>query len=127
VLAKKILVVEDEPHIREMLAEMLEGRGFQVSMAENEEKALKWLREHHYEVDLVITDVVMPKMDGVQLYRALERETPSVRVLFISGYAQHVLEKYGFEEGHFQILKKPFTFKELLDEIETALKKSSFS
>ncbi len=127
VSSKKILVVEDEPHIREMLAEMLEGQGFEVSMAENGEEALIWLREHQYDVDLVITDVVMPKMDGVELYRLIKKEAPQVKILFISGYAQHVLEKYGFEEGHFHILKKPFTFKQLLDEIEKALTETSSS
>ena len=127
VSSKKILIVEDEPHIREMLAEMLEGQGFVVNVAENGEEALKWLKDHNYEVDLVITDVVMPKMDGVELYRLVQKEAPHVKILFISGYAHHVLEKYGFEEGHFHILKKPFTFKQLLDEIDKAFSGPSFS
>ncbi len=118
VWTQKILVVEDEPHIREMLAEMLEGQGFKVAVASNGEEALDWLRKHQYDVDLVITDVVMPKMDGVQLYRLIQKEAPQIKILFISGYAQHVLEKYGFDEENFHILKKPFTFKQLLQEIE---------
>ncbi len=117
----KILVVEDEPHIREMLAEMLEGNGFKVAIAEDGEMALKWLRENNYRVELIITDVVMPKMDGVKLYRTLKKEAPHIRVLFISGYAQHVLEKYGFDENNFPILKKPFTFNQLLEEIKKNL------
>ncbi len=115
---KRILVVEDEPHIREMLAEMLEGQDFEVAMAANGLEALKWLRANDFKVDLIITDVVMPKMDGVQLYRELQKLAPEIPLIFISGYAEHVLEKYGFEETSFRIIKKPFTFRQLLEEIE---------
>ncbi len=124
----KILVVEDEPHIREMLVEMLEGKGFKVAMAEDGERALKWLRENDYGVELIITDVVMPRMDGVKLYRTLRKEAPQIRILFISGYAQHILEKYGFNERNFSILKKPFTFNQLIEEIKRSLTiQTSFS
>ena len=118
---KRILVVEDEPYIREMLAEMLEGKDFEVVTAENGQVALDWLRAHNYEVDLIITDVVMPKIDGVQLYRLLQKEAPHLIIIFISGYADHMLAKYGFDESAFRILKKPFTFQQLLDEIHKVL------
>ena len=118
---KRILVVEDEPHIREMLAEMLEGRDFEVVTAANGLEALEWLRENNYEVDLIITDVVMPKMDGVQLYQALQKEAPHIILIFISGYAEHMLAKYGFDDKSFRIIKKPFTFRQLLEEIEKIL------
>ena len=121
VTKQRILVVEDEPHIREMLAEMLEGQNFEVITASNGQEALDWLREHNYEVDLIITDVVMPKMDGVELYRHLQREAPHLIIIFISGYAEHVLQKYGFDEKSFRILKKPFTFRQLLEEIKKVL------
>ncbi len=118
---KRILVVEDEPHIREMLAEMLEGRDFEVVTAANGLEALEWLRENEYKVDLIITDVVMPKMDGVQLYQALQKEAPHIILIFISGYAEHMLAKYGFDDKSFRIIKKPFTFRQLLEEIEKIL------
>ncbi len=121
VTKQRILVVEDEPHIREMLAEMLEGHNFEVVTASNGEEALEWLRENNYQVDLIITDVVMPKMDGVELYRRLQREAPHLIIIFISGYAEHVLQKYGFDEKSFRILKKPFTFRQLLEEIKQVL------
>ncbi|NPA49244.1 MAG: response regulator [Thermodesulfobacteria bacterium] len=115
---KRILIAEDEPHIREMLAEMLEGQDFEVAVAENGLEALEWLKKNDFQVDLIITDVVMPKMDGVQLYRELQKLAPEIPVIFISGYAEHILEKYGFEEASFKIIKKPFTFRQLLEEIE---------
>ncbi len=116
-----ILVVEDEPHIREMLAEMLEGQNFAVAVAANGQEALQWLKEHDFRADLIITDVVMPKMDGVQLYRELQKFAPEIPIIFISGYAEHILEKYGFNEESFKIIKKPFTFRQLLEEIEKVL------
>ncbi len=116
-----ILVVEDEPHIREMLAEMLEGQNFAVAVAANGQEALQWLKEHDFRADLIITDVVMPKMDGVQLYRELQKYAPEIPIIFISGYAEHILEKYGFNEESFKIIKKPFTFRQLLEEIEKVL------
>ena len=121
VTKQRILIVEDEPHIREMLAEMLEGQNFEVVTAGNGEEALNWLRENDYQVDLIITDVVMPRMDGVELYRRLQREAPHLIIIFISGYAEHVLKKYGFDEKSFRILKKPFTFRQLLEEIKKVL------
>ncbi len=116
-----ILVVEDEPHIREMLAEMLEGQGFQVVSAANGQEALEWLKEHNFSVDLIITDVVMPKMDGVQLFRELQKFAPQIPMIFISGYAEHILEKYGVDETSFKIIKKPFTFSQILGEIRKLL------
>lgn len=120
-LRRRILVVEDEPFIREMLAEMLENHHFKVATASNGLEALNWLKEHEFKVDLVITDVVMPKKDGVWLYREIKKIDPQLPVLFISGYADQVLQKYGFDEESFKILKKPFTFRELLEHIQKIL------
>ena len=92
-----------------------------MATASNGLEALNWLKEHDFEVDLVITDVVMPKKDGVWLYREIKKSAPQLPVLFISGYADQVLQKYGFDEGSFRILKKPFTFRELLEHIQKIL------
>ena len=123
---KSILIVEDEPHIREMLAEMLEAQGFEVVAAENGEDALNKLKEINYKINLIVTDVVMPKMDGVRLYREVQKVIPEVPVIFISGYAEHILERYGFDEKAFRIIKKPFTFRQLLEEVEKVFSGISF-
>ncbi|AEH45311.1 PAS/PAC sensor hybrid histidine kinase [Thermodesulfatator indicus DSM 15286] len=122
---KTILVVEDEAHIREMLVEMLAHQDFEVIPAENGEDALNKIKQRDYKVDLIITDVVMPKMDGVRLYREVQKIIPEVPVIFISGYAEHILERYGFDEKSFRIIKKPFTFKELLDEVDKVFNRLS--
>ncbi|OAG27590.1 hypothetical protein TH606_06015 [Thermodesulfatator autotrophicus] len=123
---KTILIVEDEAHIREMLVEMLSNLDYEVIPAENGEEALEKIEQKNYQIDLIITDVVMPKMDGVKLYREVQKIIPEVPVIFISGYAEHILERYGFDEKCFRIIKKPFTFQQLLEEIDKIFNRLSF-
>src|SRR6516165_3510536 len=82
-----VLVVEDEPAIREFLRMVLEGMGLVVLEANNGEEALAITRSFTGPIDLVISDVRMPKMDGAEMVYHLHGERPGIRVLLISGYS----------------------------------------
>jgi CheY-like chemotaxis protein len=87
-----VLVVDDEPFVREALKRVLEGDGVLVEMAADAETALAWLKGEA--IDLVILDVIMPGMDGVQLIRKLHAEYPEVRSIAISGGGNFELGGY---------------------------------
>jgi CheY-like chemotaxis protein/nitrogen-specific signal transduction histidine kinase len=118
-----VLVVEDEPIVRAPICRMLRNLGYFVLEANNGEDALSVMQDYHSPIHLVITDVLMPKMDGVQLVSLLRDWYPRLRVLFISGYSpQHVEAQGGAVHGG-AFLQKPFSLnvlgrrvREILDE-----------
>jgi CheY-like chemotaxis protein len=116
-----ILVVDDEPAIRMTAAAILELQGYKTVTAENGEVALQ--RAMELRPDLVLSDVVMPRMNGVQLAIALSKALPSTRVLLFSGNIATVdiLDNARTEGYEFRILAKPVPMDELLGEVKTAL------
>ena len=118
-----VLVVEDEPSVRAPVCRMLREQGYHVLEATNGEDALKVMQEHHAPIHLVITDVMMPEMDGAELVSLLRDWYPGMRVLFISGYSKQFLEARGDTVEGSAFLAKPFSLdamarrvRELLDE-----------
>jgi len=113
-----ILLVEDDPPIRRLIRRSLDGQGYQLLEACNGLEALGLLADHHGPIDLLVTDVVMPQMDGFTLGERLVESHPETRVLFLSGYAdqsarvRHALKKVGSA-----FLLKPFTQSGLLQKI----------
>lgn len=121
--AEVILVVEDEPSVRAPMCRMLREQGYLVLEAANGEHALRVMQEHHAPIHLVITDVMMPEMDGAELVSLLRDWYPAMRVLFISGYSKQFLEARGDTVEGSAFLAKPFSLdamarrvRELLDE-----------
>lgn len=121
--AEVILVVEDEPSVRAPMSRMLREQGYLVLEATNGEDALRVMQEHHAPVHLVITDVMMPQMDGAELVSLLRDWYPGMRVLFISGYSKQFLEARGDTVEGSAFMAKPFSLadmsrrvRELLDE-----------
>ena len=121
--AEVILVVEDEPSVRAPMCRMLREQGYLVLEAGNGEHALRVMQEHHAPIHLVITDVMMPEMDGAELVSLLRDWYPGMRVLFISGYSKQFLEARGDTVEGSAFLAKPFSLdamarrvRELLDE-----------
>lgn len=115
---ENILVVDDEPALRELAAEILESYDYQVSCAESGEEALRILAET--DVDLVLTDVIMPKMDGYELASKVRQSYPEVKIIIASGYN----EKAEAEEGEgaiFEKLDKPYNADDLLSKIRDSL------
>jgi CheY-like chemotaxis protein len=111
--AYTILFVEDETPVRDLVIRILSEKGFRVFAASDAHEALRLLAAHP--IDLLFTDVVMPGMDGVQLARQAKRLSPTIKVLFTTGYAQRAAERQAMRFG--RILFKPVRQPELLREV----------
>jgi CheY-like chemotaxis protein len=105
-----ILLVEDEPAVLELAATVLVQLGYTVLRAGNGAEALRLVREHNgHEVDLVLTDVVMPQMGGKDLADTLRTERPAMKVLFASGYTEDAIVHHGVIDPGVDFIEKPYT------------------
>jgi two-component system cell cycle sensor histidine kinase/response regulator CckA len=116
-----ILLVEDEDAVRALNARMLISRGYTVLEADSGVAALQRLEEHGADVDLVVSDVVMPEMDGPTLLGELRKRNPQTKVVFVSGYAEEAFAKNLPEGEAFHFLPKPFTMKQLVETVKAAM------
>jgi two-component system cell cycle sensor histidine kinase/response regulator CckA len=115
-----ILLVEDEEGLRALNARGLSSRGYTVLEASNGVEALEvFEREGH--VDLVVSDVVMPEMDGPTLLKELRQRDPNVKIIFVSGYAEEAFAKNLPSQEQYAFLAKPFTLKQLVAEVKQTL------
>jgi two-component system cell cycle sensor histidine kinase/response regulator CckA len=116
-----ILLVEDEEAVRAFAGRALSARGYKVYEAASGPEALDLMKDMRDPVDLVISDVVMPGMDGPTLMRELRRRQPDLKIIFISGYAEDAFERSLSEGESFQFLPKPFSLKELATTVKETL------
>jgi two-component system, cell cycle sensor histidine kinase and response regulator CckA len=117
-----ILLVEDEEGLRALNARGLSSRGYTVLQAGNGVEAIELLEKTGSKVDLVVSDVVMPEMDGPTLARELRSLSPGLKIIFVSGYAEDAFRKNLPEEnGEFAFLPKPFTLKQLVAAVKETL------
>lgn len=105
---KKILVADDEPVVLNLTGAILRRSGYHVIAASDGDKALELFREDP-EVDLVLTDVVMPAMSGPQLVHKIRAVNAEVRCIFMSGYSPDQIREKGAEDPGCDYLRKPFT------------------
>ena len=118
-----VLLVEDDPSVRVVLAEYLEDQGYRVLPAADGEEGLDLARKNGSSVDLALSDVVMPKMNGVELARSLREEFPHIKVLLISGHTndrKRVVEE-SLDSTSCSFLQKPFTPNALVTRIRELL------
>jgi two-component system cell cycle sensor histidine kinase/response regulator CckA len=115
-----ILLVEDEEGLRGLNARGLTSRGYTVLEAANGVEAIEVLEECG-QVDLVVTDVVMPEMDGPTLFKVLRERNPGIKIIFVSGYAEDAFEKNLPENEKFAFLPKPFTLKQLVAAVKETM------
>ena len=116
-----ILVVEDEPMVRDLATQLLRSLGYSVLEVGGGEEALSLLRGYHDRLDLVLTDVVMPRMDGVELTLRLRQERPELQVLYMSGFADDAFAERGLNLDPRRLLRKPFTKEALARKIREIL------
>lgn len=112
-----VLLVEDDRLVRELAVEVLENAGHEVWVAATPEEALELATSRIIELDVLLTDVIMPSMTGVELARRLRGAQPDLPVILISGYPHAALKSRGAAESEFPLLQKPFSNRELLSEL----------
>jgi two-component system cell cycle sensor histidine kinase/response regulator CckA len=116
-----ILLVEDEEGLRALNARGLKSRGYTVLEAENGVDAVSVFEQHGGAVDLVVSDVVMPEMDGPTLLKELRKRNPQLKIVFVSGYAEEAFSKSLPEGQQFSFLAKPFTLKQLIAQVKETM------
>jgi two-component system, cell cycle sensor histidine kinase and response regulator CckA len=116
-----ILLVEDEEAVRSFAARALRVRGYNVLEAPGGEEALEIAQKHDGAIPLVITDVVMPNMDGPTMVRALKRIRPETAVIFMSGYAEEAFRRNDENAADLHFLPKPFGLKQLAAKVKDVL------
>ena len=119
--SETVLLVEDEDAVRESEREYLEQRGYTVLAAPNGPAALEVAASCGREIQLLVTDVVMPKMSGSELGEQLVKQRPGLKVLYVSGYAENTVMQHGLAELGSRFLHKPFTLKALTAKIREVL------
>jgi len=113
-----VLLVEDEDAVRSIGARSLRSRGFTVLEATTGQEALEIVEQNGGKIDLIVSDVVMPEMDGPAMFAELRKRGVTARVIFVSGYAEEAFAK-NLPEGDFGFLPKPFSIKQLIETVKS--------
>ncbi len=116
-----LLVVEDENPLRESICEYLRGLGYTVLGADSGPQALAVCNQHSGHIDLMVSDVVMPRMSGGELLQQLEKQRPELKTIFMSGYSDDALVRHGMREAGVSFLQKPFSLNTLADKVRDVL------
>jgi PAS domain S-box-containing protein len=118
---ESILIVEDEAAVRELIVRVLKAHGYQVLEARDGPEALQISEQHDGPIDLLLTDVIMPHMNGKELHERLRGPRPEMRVLFISGYTDNAIAHHGVLEPGTRLLPKPFSMEDLIRTVRSVL------
>jgi PAS domain S-box-containing protein len=117
-----ILLVEDEPMILKMTTQMLVGQGYHVLGASSPWEAIRLAKENIGSIDLLMTDVIMPEMNGRDLVKQLFSISPNIKCLFMSGYTASVIAHHGVLDEGVHFIQKPFSMSDLGEKLREALK-----
>jgi PAS domain S-box-containing protein len=116
-----ILLVEDEVTLRRLASQYLEMQGYKILEAQDGAAALQIVSGHQGPIDLLLTDVIMPGMNGRQLARHVAAQLPDIRVLYMSGYAENAISHNGMLDAGINLLQKPFGLPALKDKVREIL------
>ncbi|MCI0469802.1 MAG: response regulator [Nitrospirae bacterium] len=119
--AGSILVVEDEAHVRSLVTEILKMSGYTVKEAKNGIEALSIVKEGKTDFDLIVTDVIMPEMGGIELSAALKKMDPAVKVLFMSGYTDDMITPEVVSDKEKYLIAKPFSPDDFIKKVKKIL------
>ncbi len=119
--SETVLVVEDEATVRDLAAYMLRRQGYSVLEAANGEDALRLAQKQTQKIDLLLTDTVMPKMNGTVLAEEFKRHFPATKILFTSGYTEKNMAQYNKTEPGVDFIPKPFSAAELARKVRLVL------
>jgi CheY-like chemotaxis protein len=115
----KVLVTEDNPAVREFIVRSLSSVGYAVTAAIDGQQALDMLAREKF--DVLVTDIVMPNVDGIALAMKATRMFPNLRIVMISGYAQERLRAHNLDALVHKIIAKPFSLEEICEAVKNAL------
>ncbi|HEV8358583.1 MAG TPA: PAS domain S-box protein [Gemmatimonadales bacterium] len=119
--SETVLVVEDEPQVRVLLQRLLAQQGYRVLAAADGDEALALSRAHPGAIQLLVTDVVLPRMNGREVARRLDADRPGLPVLYVSGHTEDAIVDRGVLESGLDFLPKPYTRTEVLRRVREAL------
>lgn len=117
----RILVIDDEEIVRNIAAKMLTRIGYEVDIMSDGNEAVDYYREHYKEIDLVIVDMMMPRMDGRECFRTLKSINPDVRAILASGYSHNQTVQEIMDEGLIGFIGKPFDFQQIASVVKQAI------
>lgn len=117
----KILLAEDDDSMRGFLAKALERAGHEVRPCADGEEGLEALEEADADYDLLLTDIVMPGLDGIELARRAAEIHPDLKIMFITGFAAVALNAGASAPSEAKVLSKPFHLRELVDEVNRVM------
>lgn len=117
-----VLIVEDDPVIRELAKTILKKYGYTVLDAGHPAEAIEISKQYDYPIDLLITDVVMPGMNGKELKDRIEQDRPGIRVLYMSGYTENAIAHHGVIDSDIDFLQKPFSVTALAGKVRGSLR-----
>jgi len=120
-----VLLVEDDAGVRTLTAAMLDQLGYSVRQAPNGIEALKWASQRREPIDLLMTDVVMPGLNGRELAEGLLRLHPNVKVLFTSGYTENIIVHRGLVDPSLNFIAKPYSMQALAAKLKEVLRSSA--
>lgn len=121
--SETVLVVEDDEMLRNMAKEMLQGYGYKVILAKNGEEALKKAANHEFPIHIMLTDVVMPGMDGRELAEKIQAEITDIKILYMSGYTDNAIAHHGVLDQGLDFIQKPFSTEDLGHKVREVLDK----
>jgi CheY-like chemotaxis protein len=116
-----ILVVEDDPSIRNMTEKILSRKGYHVLTAAGGTECLEFLERLDRPVDVLLTDVIMPDMNGKELFSKVEKKFPGLKVIYMSGYTDDIIAHHGVLSGDVHFLQKPFSIQDVASKIRSVL------
>lgn len=116
-----ILLVEDAAPVRKLVQRTLEKSGYRVLVADSSTGALRHCSRHDGKIDLLLSDVVLPKVSGPEIARRAAELRPGIRVLFMSGFTDETLSRHGLDPDHAELIEKPFTPAAMLNRIRALL------
>ena len=116
-----ILMVEDEKPVRTVSTYALRNKGYNVLEADNGSEALQIVKEHNNKIDLIISDIIMPGINGPDMIKEIHNSHPDIKVIFISGYTEHALMDDVVNNQKIHFLAKPFSLKQLATKVKEVL------
>ena len=118
---ERILLVEDEESVRAFSARALRATGYEMLEAEGGEEAIEVLEDHDYQVDLIISDVVMPEMDGPTMLKSIRHKMPDLKIIFVSGYAEESVRRDIEDDQSVDFLPKPYSLDQINSKVKEVL------